>query len=91
MYAGRVVERGPTERVLTDPRHPYTAGLLRSVRGLEAPRGTGLPMLPGMVPSLRDLRPVGCRFFERCELGDDICVSQTPELIDGVACHHPLV
>jgi peptide/nickel transport system ATP-binding protein len=90
MYAGRIVEQGPTARVLSSPSHPYTAGLLRSVQALDEPRGAGLPTLPGMVPALTELRPVGCRFFERCDRGDDTCLTQTPELTGGVACHHPL-
>jgi oligopeptide/dipeptide ABC transporter ATP-binding protein len=90
MYAGRIVERGPTARVLGSPSHPYTAGLLRSVRALEQPRGVELPTLPGIVPGLEALAPVGCRFHERCERGDEVCLSETPELAEGVACHHPL-
>jgi len=90
MYAGRIVERGPTARVLGTPSHPYTAGLLRSVRALDEPRGAGLPTLQGIVPGLEALRPSGCRFHERCDRGDGICLDETPEFAEGVACHHPL-
>jgi peptide/nickel transport system ATP-binding protein len=92
MYAGRIVERGPTAKVLGQPSHPYTAGLLRSVRALEEPRreGEGLPALRGIVPGIEALLPVGCRFHERCDRGDGLCLSRTPELAEGVACHHPL-
>jgi peptide/nickel transport system ATP-binding protein len=90
MYAGRIVERGPTARVLGSPSHPYTAGLLRSVRALEGPRGEGLPLLRGIVPSIEELAPIGCRFHERCDRGDGVCLAETPELTRGVACHHPL-
>jgi peptide/nickel transport system ATP-binding protein len=90
MYAGRIVERGPTHKVLSGPSHPYTAGLLRSVRALEEPRVEELPTLRGGVPALEELRPIGCRFHDRCERGDDVCRATTPELAGGVACHHPL-
>jgi oligopeptide/dipeptide ABC transporter ATP-binding protein len=90
MYAGRIVERGPTDRVFGSPSHPYTAGLLRSVRALEEPRSGELPALRGRVPGLDALRPVGCRFHERCDRGDERCLAETPELAEGVACHHPL-
>jgi oligopeptide/dipeptide ABC transporter ATP-binding protein len=90
MYAGRIVERGPTDKVLSSPSHPYTAGLLRSVRALEEPRAEELPTLRGGVPALEDLQSIGCRFHDRCERGDDVCRATTPDLAGGVACHHPL-
>jgi peptide/nickel transport system ATP-binding protein len=90
MYAGRIVERGPSARVLGNPSHPYTAGLLSSVRALEGPRGEALPTLRGIAPGLDALRRVGCRFHERCDRGDGVCLSETPSLTEGVACHHPL-
>lgn len=70
MYAGQVVEEGPTERVISDPRHPYTRGLLASVLrpGL---RGQPIRPIMGQVPELIDL-PQQCRFLDRCpEAGED--------------------
>ena len=64
MYAGQIIELGPTQEVLSRPQHPYTAGLLRSLPGLEGPRRNRLATLPGTVPDLTQLPP-GCRFEPR--------------------------
>jgi peptide/nickel transport system ATP-binding protein len=65
MYAGRVVERAAVGALFAQPLHPYTQGLLACLPKREHPPKTMLPIIPGMVPSLRDL-PVGCRFASRC-------------------------
>ena len=65
MYAGRLVERGPVGSVFRSPLHPYTKGLLECLPKLDHPPKTMLPIIPGMVPGLRDL-PSGCRFAARC-------------------------
>ena len=81
MYAGRTVEEGPTRTVLADPRHPYTAGLIRSsVFGLH-PREP-LQELPGQVPDL-GRPPTGCRFHDRCPLAVDLCRASEPALTDA--------
>ncbi len=105
MYAGRIVELGPTARVFERPSHPYTAGLLAAVRALDAGRVAGqrLPALPGTVPALEQFEATGCRFRDRCERADPRCEELTPLLSSsGVpagaegreasarACHHPL-
>ena len=77
MYAGRVVEEGPTARVLRDPRHPYTAGLIGSLPASAAP-GKPLNQVPGTTPSLLSLPP-GCPFAPRCARAADICRNE-PEL-----------
>jgi len=77
MYAGRVVEEGPVERVFREPIHPYTRGLLNSLPKM-GPR-THLEPIPGMVPRLTDL-PSGCRFRDRCPLAEPRCASTDPEL-----------
>jgi peptide/nickel transport system ATP-binding protein len=64
MYAGRIVERGATEQVLTAPSHPYTWGLLRSIPRLVGAAGE-LEPIAGRPPSLID-PPSGCRFHPRC-------------------------
>src|SRR5438094_8517164 len=64
MYAGHVVEHAPAAALFARPRHPYTAGLLRSVPSFGAPRGPHkrrLQEIPGLVPRL-DRLPTGCRF-----------------------------
>lgn len=76
MYAGKVVETGPTERVISDPKHPYTQALLKSV-----PTVKSHEVVPptGEVPSLVVL-PTGCRFHPRCPYVMDICREKEPGL-----------
>ncbi len=76
MYAGRIVEIGPTAEVLTHPAHPYTAGLLRAAPRLE---GKKLTPIAGAVPKLDDLPP-GCAFSPRCEFHRSECDSAVPDL-----------
>jgi peptide/nickel transport system ATP-binding protein len=64
MYAGRLVESGPTDAIIADPLHPYTRGLIGSVPSNNT-RGERLAQIPGMTPSLLSL-PVGCAFQSRC-------------------------
>jgi oligopeptide/dipeptide ABC transporter ATP-binding protein len=64
MYAGRIVERAPVHDLFANPRHAYTRGLLESIPRLDDKHKTHLRVIPGMVPSLEELRP-GCRFAER--------------------------
>ena len=71
MYAGQVVEVGPTREVIDDPRHPYTRGLLDSIPRLAQPDRRIRP-IDGQVPSLVDLPPQ-CRFLARCEHRRDAC------------------
>jgi peptide/nickel transport system ATP-binding protein len=73
MYAGRLVESGPVEAVLRDPRHPYTHGLLRSVPDHETTRAT-LDSIPGLPPDIGAL-PLGCRFHPRCAIAREDCRS----------------
>jgi peptide/nickel transport system ATP-binding protein len=65
MYAGRIVEHAPAERVLSAPEHPYTWGLLRSIPTLDGPREELLTPIPGAPPSPL-APPPGCRFHPRC-------------------------
>ena len=65
MYMGRVVEQGPVDRILSDPRHPYTQGLLASLPSTRGPRRARLSAIPGAVPHLAN-RPAGCAFAARC-------------------------
>ncbi|HEV2298613.1 MAG TPA: ABC transporter ATP-binding protein [Candidatus Acidoferrales bacterium] len=76
MYAGRIVELGPTQEVLRAPRHPYTEGLLRAAPRLE--RGKLTP-IPGSVPQL-DALPPGCAFAPRCSCHRAECDARLPEL-----------
>jgi peptide/nickel transport system ATP-binding protein len=65
MYAGRIVERAPTEAIFGSPQHPYTWGLLRSIPRLDTPRDEELVPISGRPPSLIR-RPSGCHFHPRC-------------------------
>jgi oligopeptide/dipeptide ABC transporter ATP-binding protein len=88
MYAGRIVEQAPTERLFTDPRHPYTAGLLRSAPRLATPATRRLPVIPGEVPSPWH-RPAGCPFHPRCDRGreDPTCRTHRPPLLPVAPGH----
>jgi peptide/nickel transport system ATP-binding protein len=80
MYAGKVVERGPTAALFERPLHPYTQGLLASVPGYAGNRGKArLPTIPGTVVDLARL-PSGCRFQERCPKVDAECRTREPAL-----------
>ena len=91
MYAGRIVEQGPTAMLLRHPRHPYTAGLIASLPAMAKP-GTPLTQIPGTTPSLLSLPP-GCPFAPRCDRADDMCKT-SPELTikenRGWRCFHPV-
>jgi peptide/nickel transport system ATP-binding protein len=91
MYCGRIVEHGPTQRVLRGPRHRYAAALLGSVPPLD--RVTDLAPIAGTVPPLHDL-PRGCHFAPRCATPSALCRTETPTAPDaagdGFACHHPV-
>ncbi len=77
MYAGRIVEQGPTVGVLQRPRHPYTRGLIFSVPDHSRPRR--LQAVPGIVPSIGE-RPPGCAFAPRCPQRRDGCQTTVPPL-----------
>ena len=87
MYGGRIVEHGPTDRVLRSPRHPYTRTLLDAVPAAHA-KGTRLsPSTPPGLPAAAD----GCAYAPRCLLADDGCRTALPARDDhGTLCHHPL-
>jgi oligopeptide transport system ATP-binding protein len=80
MYAGRVVESGPTEDVFANPRHPYTWALLRSIPRLDAEEHEPLRAIEGLPPDLTDL-PSGCAFHPRCTFRIARCVQETPALL----------
>jgi peptide/nickel transport system ATP-binding protein len=65
MYAGQVVEQGPTDVIFQAPEHPYTWGLLQSIPRLDRSRTEALVPIPGRPPSLIEL-PTGCTFHPRC-------------------------
>jgi oligopeptide/dipeptide ABC transporter ATP-binding protein len=91
MYAGHVVESGPTEAVLADPKHPYTQLLLSAVPDPRAPLAVTAETDKGEPPRVVDPTP-GCRFRWRCPLVIDECHHVTPPLRvlgpnHSAACH----
>ena len=94
MFLGRVCEIGPTEEVITAPRHPYTKLLLAAVpRPDPTRRNENGPPLAGEIPS-PVTPPSGCRFRTRCPYAQARCAQEVPKLqtegARGVACHFPL-
>ena len=94
MYAGRVVEEGPTAEVLERPGHPYTRGLLESLPSRN-PRGQPLAQIPGMTPNLLRL-PKGCPFAPRCAAVRADCQIEPPPETRPLAerrlrCFHPVL
>ncbi len=79
MYAGKVVESGPTLDVFAHPKHPYTWSLLRSIPRLDAERHEPLKPIEGLPPSLVDL-PKGCAFHPRCPFKVERCSQDVPVL-----------
>jgi peptide/nickel transport system ATP-binding protein len=101
MYAGQIIETGPTPELFSNPRHPYTLGLLRCVPRLDADRAQRLQPIGG---ALRDLRrlPPGCAFAPRCPRAIEACTREVPALEPAggdterlnaehrVACYNPV-
>ncbi|MGC9371157.1 MAG: ABC transporter ATP-binding protein [Paracoccaceae bacterium] len=85
MYAGQVVEQGPTAEVIGQPKHPYTKGLLGSIPRLSL-RGERIRPIEGQVPELIDL-PAQCRFYSRCRERGTECL-QTIDMQDAGPGRH---
>ncbi len=86
MYLGQIVEYGPTEKVIHEPRHPYTKGLLAALPNADRPRARLAPV-PGEIPAPME-RPAGCPFHPRCgNFMPGLCDRKAPppvRLGDGV-------
>ncbi len=80
MYAGEVIERGPVDQLIGDPRHPYTKLLLSSFPDLYGPRSR-LGAVPGEPPDLSRL-PAGCSFAPRCPCVGPECTASRPVLVE---------
>jgi peptide/nickel transport system ATP-binding protein len=81
MYAGKVVERGPTRVLFHDRRHPYTEGLLQSIPRISNPGHSRLQVIPGRPPDLVNL-PEACAFAPRCRYAQARCLEERPSLVD---------
>ena len=90
MYGGKIQEVGSTRDLFAAPLHPYTKGLMGSIPS-EDTKGKPLAAIPGNVPSILDFPP-GCRFCSRCEVAEERCRTEEPELVEvapgrQVRCH----
>ncbi|MDE2126248.1 MAG: ABC transporter ATP-binding protein [Armatimonadetes bacterium] len=87
MYAGEIVESGPVNEILSNPRHPYTQGLLQSLPSLHAGERTSLRGIPGQPPDLANL-PSGCPFHPRCPHAiPGKCSNTAPPLTGSIDTH----
>ena len=88
MYAGQIMESGPTDLVFANPLHPYTIALLNIMNGLRS--GILPSSIPGEVPSVENL-PSGCPFHPRCPRAESICRTRAAPVLHqahrAVACH----
>jgi oligopeptide transport system ATP-binding protein len=93
MYAGRIVESAPAEQMFYQPRHPYTAELVRCMPRVSGPLPARMATLPGQPPLPQELPP-GCAFAPRCPRAAHRCRTQQPVLrplgAGAAACHFPL-
>jgi dipeptide transport system ATP-binding protein len=95
MYAGQVVEKGPTQSLLKKPAHPYTEALFSSLpaHSQNTQSNRRLYSLDGMVPDVID-RPQGCQLHPRCAYAQDACKTDAPNLLPHqdrlVRCYYPL-
>ena len=89
MYAGRIVEEGPVEKVFARPSHGYTAGLLQSLPGHGSTRRSPLREISGSVPRL-DRRIDGCVYAPRCGFSDRACLAALPPARLVGLNHHTL-
>jgi peptide/nickel transport system ATP-binding protein/oligopeptide transport system ATP-binding protein len=80
MYAGQIVEQGPTQKILQQPLHPYTRALIEAVPRLQAGRER-LQIIPGTVPAPGE-RICGCRFAPRCPIARAECRGLPPALVE---------
>jgi oligopeptide/dipeptide ABC transporter ATP-binding protein len=79
MYAGRIVEEGPTRQIFKSPQHPYTWSLLRSIPRLDEHEHEKLLTISGLPPDLTN-PPPGCKFHPRCRFRVDRCLEEEPPL-----------
>lgn len=86
MYAGTVVETTDTERLFTNPKHPYTRGLFGSIPSLDE-EVDRLNPIKGVMPDPTELPP-GCRFHPRCPSAAPICAQRTPAMIEVEPDHN---
>lgn len=87
MYAGRVVEKTSVVELFSNPKHPYSKGLLNSIPRINSVKTKRLPTIDGQVPSLAEM-PKGCRFQNRCPHAEPSCEDQSHQLSQVSNGHH---
>jgi oligopeptide transport system ATP-binding protein len=88
MYAGYIVESASVDELYGQPRHPYTAALLRSLPRMDGSVGEDLESIKGLPPDLIQL-PTGCPFAARCTFVQDKCREENP-LLEEVSPQHKI-
>ena len=78
MYAGQVVEQAPVHELFSNPQHPYTRALLKTIPSVSGERSSRLQVIEGQPPIL-SAAPSTCAFMPRCAHGFDRCAAQNPE------------
>ncbi|OZG70592.1 methionine ABC transporter ATP-binding protein [Hahella sp. CCB-MM4] len=84
MYAGRIIEQGPTKEIINDAQHPYTQGLINALPQQGIP-GERLNQIRGSMPPLHRV-PNGCAFHPRCDYADTICETELPGFTQSGGC-----
>lgn len=84
MYSGMIMEMGTVDELFTNPRHPYTKGLLKSLPKKDSDER--LTPIKGNPPDMTE-KPVGCPFKDRCDYKKDICLSKLPKFTDYTKSH----
>ena len=92
MYAGKVVESGPTERLFRSPAHPYTHALIRSMPSLST--ASERQFYIAGTPPILHAEPVGCSFAARCPIAETLCRGVVPDFVEvdaghSALCHFP--
>ena len=92
MYAGQIVEQAPVSELFKNPKHPYTAGLLRCVPkpATESGTVTKLSRIPGSVFPSSEPTPESCLFASRCPMAQESCHMATPQVDDVAEGHNVL-
>jgi oligopeptide transport system ATP-binding protein len=93
MYAGRIIESGAAGQLFAQPRHPYTAELIRCIPRVSGALPSRMATLPGQPPRPQESAP-GCAFAPRCPRAAQRCLTERPVLLTrgagAAACHFPL-
>lgn len=92
MYLGNIMEISPSNKLYSEPFHPYTKSLISSIPIPEPRKKKTKNFLQGEIPSPLN-SPIGCKFCTRCKYADDLCKEKRPvfETVEGehqIACHH---